>query len=492
MSDTALKEIVIPAGKSGIPQAYHNLREFLAVLEAQGQLVRIKEEVDPEEIGAAGRASANLKNGPAVYFEKVKGYRNPVVTNVHGSWANHALMMGMDKDTPVKEQFLELNRRWAKYPVAPERIEDSPVKKNLVTKDINLFEILSLYRINTYDSGCFLSKACMVSQDPEDPSDYGKTNLGTYRMQVKGKAKLGIQALPFHDIGIQLSKAEAMNKPVPVAICLGCDPITTFMASTPIRYDQNEFDYVGALNNGIPMQITKSPLYKMDIPAGCEVCIEGYIEPRVRECEGPFGEFPGSYSGARLQGVIQVESVCYRDNPIFENLYLGIPWSEIDYLMALNTSVPLYQMLKDTFPEVQAVNAMYTHGIGVIVSTKVRFGGFGKAVAMRLLTTPHGMSYNKIIIIVDEFVDPFNLEQVMWALTTRVDPDRDVNIIKNCPGMPLDPSSNPPGMHNKLIIDATTPKAPEIVGRETELLMPPAGTEKWEGIISQLLKQVRK
>ncbi len=492
MSEAGLKDIQIPSGKTGSTKAYHDLRSFLATLEAEGQLVRVKDEVDPEEIGAAGRASANLKNGPAVLFEKVKGYANPVVTNVHGSWANHALMMGMDKDTPVKEQFLELSRRWDLYPVGPKRVTNAPVNENTVTENINIFDIISLYRINTYDSGCFLSKACIVSADPEDPTSYGKTNLGTYRMQVKGKDKLGIQALPFHDIGLQLSKAEALNQPVPIAICLGCDPITTFMASTPIRYDQSEYDYVGALNNGVPMEITKSATLGLEIPAGCEICIEGYIEPRLRECEGPFGEFPGSYSGARLQAVVRITAISYRTNPVFENLYLGIPWSEIDYLMALNTSVPLYKMLKDTFPEVQAVNAMYTHGIGVIVSTKVRFGGFGKAVAMRLLTTPHGMAYNKIIIVVDEYVDPFNLEQVMWAMTTRVDPDKDVSIIKNCPGMPLDPSSNPPGMHNKLIIDATTPKAPEVVSRETELLTPPAGTEKWEGIIAQLVKAARK
>jgi UbiD family decarboxylase len=484
----AAKSQAVPDRKAE-PGVYHDLRSFLAVLEAQGQLVRIREEVDPEEIGAAGRASSNLRNGPAVLFEKVKGYRNPVVTNVHGSWANHALMMGMAKDTPVKAQFLELCRRWEQYPVPPEQVVDAPVKQNTVTRDINLFEIISLYRINTYDAGCFLSKACIVSVDPEDPASHGKTNLGTYRMQVKGRDKLGVQALPFHDLGLQLSRAEALGQPVPIAICLGCDPLTTFMASTPIRYDQCEYDYVGALNNGVPMRITKSPTLAMDIPAGCEICIEGYIEPRVRECEGPFGEFPGSYSGARLQAVVKITAISHRDNPIFENLYLGIPWSEIDYLLALNTSVPLYQMLKETFPEVEAVNAMYTHGIGVIVSTRVRFGGFAKAVAMRLLSTPHGMAYAKIIIVVDEYVDPFNLEQVMWAMTTHVDPDRDVNIIKNCPGMPLDPSSNPPGMHNKLIIDATTPKAPEPAFRESELLTPPAGTAKWEAILSRLMKQ---
>jgi vanillate/4-hydroxybenzoate decarboxylase subunit C len=292
----------------------------------------VKEEVDPElNIGAAGRAAANLKNGPAVMFEKVRGYRYPVVTNVHGSWANHAPMMGMDKDTPIQEQFFELSLRWDKYPVPAKRVAGSPVKKNAVAEKLNLFDVVAAYRINTYDAGFFLSKACIVSRDPEDPSDYGKRNLGTHRMQIKGKDKLGIQALPSHDIGIQLSKAEGLNERLPIAICLGCDPVTAFMASTPVKYDQSEFDYVVALNDGAPLEITKAPTLDLDVPAGCEVVTEGYIEPRVRECEGPFGEFPGSYSGARLQGVVQLTAISYRDNPIFENLYLGIPWSEISW-----------------------------------------------------------------------------------------------------------------------------------------------------------------
>lgn len=155
--------------------------------------------------------------------------------------------------------------------------------------------------------------------------------------------------------------------------------------------------------------------------------------------------------------------------------------------MALNTSVPLYKQLKADMPEVVAVNAMYTHGMGVIISTKCRFGGYGKAVAMRLLSTPHGMPYSKVVIVVDEYVDPFNLEQVMWAITTRVKPDKDVAIIPNCPGMPLDPSSVPAGMHTKMIIDATTPVDPEPNPREVEILDPPAKSEEWEVKIRELL-----
>lgn len=473
-------------------KTYKDLREFLATLEEEGQLVRIKEEVMPEpDIGAAGRACANMKEKPAVLFEKVKGYKYSVVTNVHGSWQNHALMLGMPKNATVKEQFLELNRRWDKFPVPPTIVsrEEAKCKENVITENINLFDILPLYRINDQDGGFFISKASVVTGDLDEPDNLDKLNVGTYRIQVKDIDRVGIQALPFHDIAIQLAKAEALNKPLPIAIALGNSPLVTFMASTPVAYNQNEYEFVGALQNGVPTEIVKADTAEnLYVPAHAEVVLEGYIMPRVRTCEGPFGEFPGSYSGARLQCEIKIIHITHRTNPIFENLYLGLPWTEIDYLMALNTSVPMYKQLHETIPEVVAVNSMYTHGIGEIISVKSRYGGFAKSAAFRMLCTPHGTAYAKIIILVDEFVDPFNLEQVMWALTTRVKPSKDVSIIQNCAGMPLDPSSYPAGMHDKLIIDATTPVAPEPNPRSVELLKPSPATPQWEKVIKGLME----
>lgn len=470
--------------------SYRDLREFLDLLESENQLVRIKDEVMPEpDLSAIGRSAPDMENAPAVLVEKVKGYKTPVVLNVHGSWQNHALMLNMDKDTPVKEQFFELERIWDRFPIKPVWIDkkDAPVKEVVIEEDINLFDVLPLFRINEFDAGFYLSKALVVSKDPNKPESYEEQNAGTYRIQVKGKDKVGIQPLPFHDIAVHLKHAEEKNEPLPIAICLGNDPVLSFMASTPIEYAQSEYDFAGALK-GEPIELTKSEQGHLDIPARSEVVLEGYIMPREREIEGPFGEFPGSYSGARLQPIVKITKITHRQNPIFENLYLGMPWTEIDYLMALNTSLPLYKQLKRDFPEVEAVNAMYTHGIGTIVSTKSRLGGYGKAVAMRLLSTPHGMPYTKIAIIVDEFVDPFNLEQVMWALTTRVRPDKDVFKIPYAPGMPLDPSSDPAGMHTKLVIDATTPIAPDIA-RDTELLATPEKADEWSAILRDLMKK---
>lgn len=463
---------------------YKDLREFIKVLQNENQLIEIEDEVMPEpDLSAIGKSATNVDNGPAVWVKNIKGYNNSVLLNVHGSWQNHALMLGLPKNTSVKEQFFELDKRWSNYPVKPVWTNDAPIKEVTITENINLFDILPLFRVNKYDGGFYLSKALTVTRDPEAPEDFGKQNVGTYRIQVKGKDLLGIQPLQFHDIAVHLRKAEERNEKLPVAICIGNEPVLNLMASTPIEYAQSEYEFAGALK-GEPIELTKSE-NGLDIPARSEIVLEGYIIPRSRKMEGPFGEFPGSYSGARLQPEIKITRITHRKNPIFENLYIGMPWTEVDYLVGLNTSLPLYRQLKRDFPEVAAVNAMYTHGIGVIISTKCRFGGYGKAVAMRLLSTPHGMPYSKIIIVVDETVDPFNLPQVMWALTTRVRPDKDVVLIPNAPGMPLDPSSEPAGMHTKLIIDATTPVAPD-VARKVNPLDPPEASDYWYDYMKNL------
>jgi 4-hydroxybenzoate decarboxylase len=354
--------------------------------------------------------------------------------------------------------------------------------------NINLFEVLPLYRSNKHDGGCYLSKACVITRDPEEPDNFTKQNVGTYRIQVTGKDHLNIQPLVFHDIAIHFRKAEERNEPLPVAIAIGNEPIITFMSSTPLEHDESEYEYAGALRDE-PYQLIKAETSDLDVPSGAEVIIEGEILPRKRSIEGPYGEFTGGYSGTRFQPEIKIHAITHRADPIFENLYLGIPWTEVDYLIALNTCLPVYRQLKASMPEVAAVNAMYVHGIVEIVSTKCRMGGYGKAVAMRLLSTPHGMPYAKIIIVVDEFVDPFNINQVMWALATRVNPAKHISIMHNCPGMPLDPSSDPPGMSSKVIIDATTPVPPEPINEDVQTLELPENTDEWMQKIKTLMRK---
>ncbi|MCY8073239.1 phenolic acid decarboxylase BsdC [Bacillus inaquosorum] len=472
--------------------AYQDFREFLAALEKEGQLLTVNEEVKPEpDLGAAARAASNLGDkSPALLFNNIYGYHNAqIAMNVIGSWPNHAMMLGMPKDTPVKEQFFEFAKRYDQFPMPVKREETAPFHENEITEDINLFDILPLFRINQGDGGYYLDKACVISRDLEDPDNFGKQNVGIYRMQVKGKDRLGIQPVPQHDIAIHLRQAEERGINLPVTIALGCEPVITTAASTPLLYDQSEYEMAGAIQ-GEPYRIVKSKLSDLDVPWGAEVVLEGEIIAGEREYEGPFGEFTGHYSGGRSMPIIKIKRVYHRNNPIFEHLYLGMPWTECDYMIGINTCVPLYQQLKEAYPnEIVAVNAMYTHGLIAIVSTKTRYGGFAKAVGMRALTTPHGLGYCKMVIVVDEDVDPFNLPQVMWALSTKMHPKHDAVIIPDLSVLPLDPGSNPSGITHKMILDATTPVAPETRGHYSQPLDSPLTTKEWEQKLMDLINR---
>ncbi|KUP32536.1 phenolic acid decarboxylase [Bacillus halotolerans] len=472
--------------------AYQDFREFLAALEKEGQLLTVNEEVKPEpDLGAAARAASNLGDkSPALLFNNIYGYNNAqIAMNVIGSWPNHAMMLGLPKDTPVKEQFFEFAKRYEQFPMPVKREETAPFHENEITEDINLFDILPLFRINQGDGGYYLDKACVISRDLEDPDNFGKQNVGIYRMQVKGKDRLGIQPVPQHDIAIHLRQAEERGINLPVTIALGCEPVITTAASTPLLYDQSEYEMAGAIQ-GEPYRIVKSKLSDLDIPWGAEVVLEGEIIAGEREYEGPFGEFTGHYSGGRSMPIIKINRVYHRNNPIFEHLYLGMPWTECDYMIGINTCVPLYQQLKEAYPnEIVAVNAMYTHGLIAIVSTKNRYGGFAKAVGMRALTTPHGLGYCKMVIVVDEDVDPFNLPQVMWALSTKMHPKHDAVIIPDLSVLPLDPGSNPSGITHKMILDATTPVAPETRGHYSQPLDSPLTTKEWEQKLMDLMNK---
>ncbi|MFC7343659.1 non-oxidative hydroxyarylic acid decarboxylases subunit C [Saccharopolyspora griseoalba] len=447
--------------------AHDDLRSFLSALEEQGQLLRVSEEVSPEpDLAAAANAAGRIGEGaPALWFDNVTGFTDArIAMNVHGSWRNHALALGLPKETATREQVEEFARRWDDFPVTPERREDAPWRENTAEgEDVDLFDVLPLFRLNDGDGGFYLDKAAVVSRDPDEPENFDEQNLGIYRIQVIGKDRLALQPVPMHDIAQHLRKAEELDEDLPIAVTLGNDPVVPIVAGMPMGYDQSEYEMAGALRQA-PMPIATAPLTGFDVPWGSEVVIEGYIESRKRQIEGPFGEFTGHYSGGRRMPVVRIEKISYRTEPIFESLYLGMPWTECDYLVGPNTCVPLLKQLRAEFPEVKAVNAMYTHGLLVIISTAKRYGGFAKAVGMRAMTTPHGLGYVGQVILVDEDVDPFDLPQVMWAQSSKVNPSEDVVVIPNLSVLELAPAAQPAGVTSKMIVDATTPVKPDVRG----------------------------
>ena len=457
---------------------YGSLRDFLVKAEAEGQLLRIKEEVRPEpDIRAAACAASKMEGGPVLLFEKIQGYRDKhVAMNVHGSWENHALALDLPKNTRVKEQFHEIVRRWDRFPIPPKRVDTAPVKEVILDKNISLFRELPLFRVNPMDGGFYLSKACVIARDPENPEN---RNVGIYRIQVKDHDRIGLQISAQHDLAIYLRKAEERGESLRVAVAVSNDPVTSFTAVCPLLYDEDEFAMMGAIR-GEPTDVVLTERGDLEVPAGAEMIIEGEIAPRQRFVEGPFAEYPGSYSTSMLQAEVQVDLITRRKDPIiFENLYTGEPWTEIDYLQGLNTSATIYKQMKTDFPEVEAVNAMYTHGYCTIISSRMRFGGFAKTLGCRLLSTPHGVTYPKLIIVVDEDADPFDLKQVVWAMTVRFRPERDIAIIPNAPASTLDPAHLVRGLGTKIIIDAAKPAFPDIPLADAASVEVPAEATWW-------------
>ncbi|ONF74385.1 non-oxidative hydroxyarylic acid decarboxylases subunit C [Amycolatopsis keratiniphila] len=469
--------------------AYQDLREFLAVLQDHGQLVTVDEEVSAEpDLGAAAAAVSRLGDGaPGLLFTNVAGFRRPqIAMNLHGSWINHALALGLPPETSVQAQIEHLAKLSDEFPVDVERLDAPPFAANSRSgEDVDLFEVLPLFRLNAGDGGFYIDKAVVVSRDPDDPDHFGKQNVGIYRMEVTGRNRLGLQPNPQHDLALQLRRAEERGEDLPVAIALGNDPVLSLVAAMPIAYDQSEYEMAGALRQK-PFPITSAPSTGIDVPWGCEVLLEGAVLGGVRELEGPFGEFTGHYSGSRRMPVIRVDRISFRTDPVFEHLYLGRPWTEIDYMFGPSTSLPILRELRAEYPEVVAVNAMYTHGLLAIISTRQRYGGFGKAVGMRAMTTRHGLGYCKVVIVVDEDIDPFDLPQVMWALSTKLHGAHDVAILPNLPVLPLDPGADPPGISHKVLLDATTPVAPERRGRYHMPVVPAAETDSWIARLTEL------
>jgi UbiD family decarboxylase len=330
---------------------------------------------------------------------------------------------------------------------------------------------LPLFRVNPYDGGFYIAKAGVVSRDPLDPEDFGKQTVGVYRVQVHGPDRVSIMSAASHDLSRQIIAAERDDLPLKVALMIGNHPAMTLFAGTPLGYEESEFEYAAGVM-GDALRITSSST-GLDVLADSEMVIEAELLNGERVPEGPFGEFTATYTDTAWVPLFQVTGVSSRTEPIFENIYLGAGWGELDTLIGLNTCVPVYEDLRKMFPEVRAVNALYQHGLTAIIAVRNRFGGFAKSVAHHALGLTHGLQYLKNIILVDEDVDPFDLESVMWSLSTRTRPD-DVIVLPDLPLIPLDPSALVPGKGHRLIIDATKFTPPDPASHSFQIEPPPS------------------
>jgi len=456
---------------------FRDLREFLNMLEANGDLVRIKEEIDPN-LEMTEIADRTLRGGgPALLFENPKGYDVPLLANLFGTEKRVAQGMGADSIEALREIGELL--AYLRQPDPPKGMRDLIDKAPLLKKVLNMGpktisrppcqevvvdeDDIDLHKLPIQtcwpgDVGPLVTWPLVITRGPEKP----RMNLGIYRMQLIGRNKLIMRwlshrggALDFRDWCLKRP-----GEPYPVAIALGADPATTLGAVTPVPDALSEYAFAGLLRGGkteLANCLTKRCKdNELLVPAHSEIILEGYIDPEEMADEGPFGDHTGYYNEVESFPVFTVEKMTTRKNPIYHSTYTGRPPDEPAILgVALNeVFVPL---LQKQFPEIVD---FYLPPEGcsyrmAVVSMRKEYPGHAKRVMLGIWSFLRQFMYTKFIIVTDDDVDVRNWEDVIWAMTTRMDPRRDSVFIDNTPIDYLDFASPVAGLGSKVGMDAT-------------------------------------
>ncbi len=427
---------------------FSGLREFIELLEAEGELARVRVPVSLEQELGAVCVKSLRSYGPALLFEHPGENDIPIITNLLATRRRYALAMGVAPN--------ECQANWntcAANPIPPVQVDKGPCQENvLIGDDVDILRLPAPFW-NALDGGRYLTLSCHHTFDPTT----GKRNVGIYRNMVHDRNTLGILAGPYQHISIQ--HRAAPDDPFPVAIAIGPDPRVTMVAATPLPFGADELAMAGALR-GKPVEVVRCKTLPIDVPADAEFILEGEVRPSELREEGHFGEFTGHYGGLRMpRKTIHITAMTFRNNPILHQAYQGAPPHETDVLTAVGKEAEFMRTIP--LPGIKAVH-LTEGGCGVlhlVIAVEKLYEGYGKMIGMAALGCPPGR-HIKLVTVVDEDVDPMDPVAVEWAIATRVQAHRDVEIVKEVSGIFLDPSMPPeeqagPGRTSKMIIDAT-------------------------------------
>jgi 4-hydroxy-3-polyprenylbenzoate decarboxylase len=461
---------------------YRDLRDFIAQLEKLGELKRISVEVDPK-LEMTEIADRVLRaGGPALLFEHPKGHSIPVLANLFGTVKRVALGMGEDDPARLREvgkllAYLKepeppkgLRDAWDKWPVlkqvltmAPKEVKSAPCQE-IVWEGANVdLSRLPIQHCWPGDVAPLLTWGLTVTRGPHKK----RQNLGIYRQQVIGPNKLIMRWLAHRGGALDFREHQLAHprEPFPVAVALGADPATILGAVTPVPDSLSEYQFAGLLR-GAKTEVVKCLGNDLQVPASAEIVLEGVIHPDEAALEGPYGDHTGYYNEQEIFPVFTVERMTMRRDPIYHSTYTGKPPDEPAILgVALNeVFVPL---LQKQFPE---ITDFYLPPEGcsyrmAVVSMKKAYPGHAKRVMFGVWSFLRQFMYTKFILVTDDDVDVRDWKEVIWALTTRVDPARDTLLVENTPIDYLDFASPISGLGSKMGIDATN-KWPGETNRE--------------------------
>jgi len=451
---------------------YNDLRDFIRGLEKQGELVRIKQEIDPN-LEMTEISDRTLRaGGPALLFENPKGFDTPVLCNLFGTEKRVALGMGAQSIENLREigevlAFLRqpeppkgLKDAWMKLPIfkqvlnmGPKMVKQAPCQEVILKDDAVDLSKLPIQTCWPGDAAPLITWPLVITRGPHKE----RQNLGIYRQQLIGKNKLIMRWLSHRGGALDLKEFQAENpgQRFPVSVALGADPATILGAVTPVPDNLSEYAFAGLLR-GSKTELIKCLTNDLEVPASAEYVLEGYIEPGEFADEGPFGDHTGYYNEVDQFPVFTVECITHRQDPIYHSTYTGRPPDEPAILgLALNeVFVPI---LKSQFPEIED---FYLPPEGcsyrlAVITMKKQYPGHAKRVMLGVWSFLRQFMYTKFVIVTDDDVNARSWDDVIWAITTRMDPARDCTIIENTPIDYLDFASPVSGLGSKIGLDAT-------------------------------------
>jgi len=435
--------------------AFNDLRQFIHFLEKEGELIRISTPVEPKfEIGAINRLLVENK-GPAVLFERVKGAPAPVATFLFGSQRRIDIAFGTENQEQTVRKYLEaLESDWPE----PVVVDSGPCKENII-RDPDLTKDIPNITWGELDGGPYVTLPLLVTKDVGK----GKRNVGIYRVMIHGPKEAGILIVPTQHIGRMYTEYERVDEPMEVAIFLGGDPLLYVLGAAPLRYGDDEFSLLNAIRSE-PVQLVKCETVDLEVPATAEVVIEGVVLPKVRKPEGPFGEYTGYYGKRGERPVFQVKCITHRDSYIWPGAYVTKPYppNEDTTVRSVSVDAGILSQARKVIPEIKNFHMFKSSGdsyVGVVQIRNKPYGHFAKQV-MDAIWATHKGCWIKFLIVVDEDIDIYSVDDVIWAISMRVQPHSDTFIIDEHIGYPLDPSANVPGISSHMGIDATV-KIPE-------------------------------
>jgi 2,5-furandicarboxylate decarboxylase 1 len=431
---------------------FPDLRSFLAALESEGELFKVRAELSPRLEAAAAITLVAHRTGQAVLLEKVKGYESPIVGNLLGSYRRLAILLGVPEKDLAKTY---LERR--SHPIKPRLVSQAPVQEVEIKDGIDILKTMPVLTHHQGDAGPYFSCAFVVAKDPET----GTRGLGIHRIQVKDKNTLGI-FLASPPLSEYLARAEKLNKPLEIAIVSGADPITYFSSPQHAPPGVDKYDIAGGLAQS-PVELVKCKSVDLEVPANAEFVLDGFVIPHQRDQEGPFGESTGYYLTYN-NPVAKIQLISHRRKPLYHAL---VPFATEEQTLQFPTfQTESLVWLKKALP---SVSNIHSPALGVVyVQIEKHSDGDPQKVIEILFSRVAGL-YAKVIVVVDSDVDIFNADEMAWALGSRVQPDRDIIIKSDLPGLIIDPSTTGQeeiGEHSmrqtktaKVGIDATKPLA---------------------------------